>query len=316
LTFKGFFIRLYTLTFTVIFFVIGYNFITDDYGLFRETSSLDKKIYFFDGTSERTGKYLLSYKYIPENFDGVLIGPSHSANINTKDLSNTKLYNASISGGNITELKLLVEKMLENENLKLKYAVISLSDYLTKDSGKKTSSIDPREYWGSLGSISQLKHMTAKILTELGIKNERFNSYGYNKFNTSKQSDFKEVKQNRIENFAEDDIYIDPMAFKQLRETITLLRERNIKIFAYFYPQNYSLYVLNYDNYRVYEDKISSLFNEEDVVWNFNDEKYSNLTKDPNLFFDGSHLSEKSAEFVVKDIEEKISKVFHRRNSK
>jgi hypothetical protein len=303
LTFKGFFIRLYTLTFTVIFIVIGYNFITDDFGLFRETSSLDKKIYFFDGTSERTGKYLLSYRYIPENFDGVLIGPSHSANINTKDLSSTKLYNASISGGNITELKLLVEKMLENENLKLKYAVISLSDYLTKDSGKKTSSIDPREYWGSLGSISQLKHMTAKALTELGIKDEQFNSYGYNNFKTGNQSE-------------EYDIYIDPTAFKQLRQTITLLRERNIKIFAYFYPQNHSLYMSNYNNYRVYEDKISSLFNEGDIVWNFNDDKYSNLTKDPNLFFDGSHLSLKSAEFVIKDIEEKISKAFHQSNSK
>ena len=34
----------------------------------------------------------LSYKYIPENYDGILIGPSVSGNLNTSNISNYKIY--------------------------------------------------------------------------------------------------------------------------------------------------------------------------------------------------------------------------------
>ena len=48
------------------------NYARDDFGLFG--SDGEKRIW----TREKTSKYLLSHRYVPENFDGLLIGPSYS----------------------------------------------------------------------------------------------------------------------------------------------------------------------------------------------------------------------------------------------
>lgn len=112
----------------VLFFAtVTINYYLDDFGLFRSHS--ERRIW----AREKTSKYLMSYKYIPENFDAVLVGSSVSANLDTRKITSYKMYNLSMNSGNITELKYPLEVLAESG--KIKAVVFCLYDYTTKNSG-------------------------------------------------------------------------------------------------------------------------------------------------------------------------------------
>src|SRR6185295_18204642 len=74
------------------------NYNLDYYGLFRDAK--DRSLTFY--SNERTSKYLYGFNYIPANFDGLLIGTSASLNWDPSAIKGYRIYNASISGGNIS----------------------------------------------------------------------------------------------------------------------------------------------------------------------------------------------------------------------
>jgi len=151
MTFKKYFYGTIGVSLCIIISIIAFNIYMNEYGLFGNAKGKSIKIWH----DERTSKYLLSYNYIPANFEGILIGPSVSVNLNTKKINDFKIYNASLNGGNISELKYIADNIIQRGNLK--FIIICLYPYMTKDHGRKTSSIDPREYWGSLGSKQALE---------------------------------------------------------------------------------------------------------------------------------------------------------------
>src|SRR5438128_601241 len=71
----------------------------DPFGLWHTTEP--RKIY----DNERLSKYLLAQHYVPKRFDGLLVGPSLCANLDTRQLRNYRVYNLSVAGGNASELK-------------------------------------------------------------------------------------------------------------------------------------------------------------------------------------------------------------------
>jgi len=70
--------------------IASINYYIDIYGLFR--GKKERKVYI----NERTSKYLFSMRYIPENYEGVIAGPSLSDNLNPDAIKAYKIYNASI----------------------------------------------------------------------------------------------------------------------------------------------------------------------------------------------------------------------------
>lgn len=87
----------------------------NDYGLFEDVTGKSFEVM----GNERTDKLLFSFNYIPNNFEGILIGPSLSDNLNTKDIKDYKIYNASINGGNVTELRKIVDTIaMFNNNIR------------------------------------------------------------------------------------------------------------------------------------------------------------------------------------------------------
>src|SRR5438105_1431990 len=75
---------------------VGYA--LDCYGLFREAQGRKIAVHSNDGTS----KYLLSQRYVPANFDGLLVGSSVSASWDVSAIDG-RVYNASVNGGNISD---------------------------------------------------------------------------------------------------------------------------------------------------------------------------------------------------------------------
>ena len=70
MTSKQFLLRYITITLSFILLIVFINYYIDIYGLFR--GKKERTIYI----NERTTKNLLSMRYVPENFEGIIIGPS------------------------------------------------------------------------------------------------------------------------------------------------------------------------------------------------------------------------------------------------
>lgn len=92
---------------------------------FREPVGRKLMIY----ANERTSKYLFGYRYIPANFDGILIGSSISDNWDISKIQESHVYNISIASGNITEERLVAENVFARGRMKL--AIFCIHTYLT-----------------------------------------------------------------------------------------------------------------------------------------------------------------------------------------
>jgi hypothetical protein len=291
----------------------------NEYGLFGDAKGKSIKVWY----DQRSTKYLLSFNYIPANFEGILIGPSVSNNLDTKEISDFKIYNGSLNGGNISELKYIAENAIRKGNLK--FMIVCLFPYITKDHGRKTSSIDPHEYWGTLGSRDMVKLYAAKFLTRYNLMKNYNNDYGCFKFQIEKaqkqvlqkdsgedskakvNSNVIKGKNNNIEFFPE---YIDEVAYKELDDVLKLARDRNVQIFAFYYP--YYIENFNEAKFNSYKDRIDKLFTSRDFVWNFNEDKYSEFRSDLKNYYDKGHLSNSGTDFIIREINHKLITFYKR----
>ena len=217
-----------------------------------------------------------------------------------------------MDGGNISELKFATDNVLTSN--KIKYLIICLYPYLTQNHGTKGNEIDPKEYWGSILSFLPLKILLCKIRTKLFPNTDKFHSstWGYNDANilrahkppgtTYNLSFMPTIQKNP------DPIYIDPIAYNELRDVINLARKNNVRILAYYYPIFYNAHINQKYNgtWDKYKNKISQLFTDADLVWDMNDPEYYYITRNPVSYYDGCHLNYTAAIQVLKVIETKL----------
>ncbi|MEP6675437.1 MAG: hypothetical protein ABJA78_09785 [Ferruginibacter sp.] len=306
MSYKKFLLKYAVLSVLIVTLIAAINYYIDIYGVFR--GKKNRQMYI----NERTSKYLFSQRYIPENFEGFIIGPSLSANLNPQAIKDYKVYNASIMGANISELNYLVDNLIEKG--KMKFAIICLGPYLTKDHGKKSASIDPKEYYGALGSTNLLKTYLLYAVRKYNIAPHRYaphiyNAVGWNNFELEMQNlNSKKAIEEKvaIKDYGSTDI--DTIAYAQLGHTIEKLRKNNIKVIGYFSPVPYQLYQLGKTDYEKFEARISSLFNDQDILMNLNDEKYKAVNDDYNTFIDHGHLSAKGQAFVLDVLDSTLKK--------
>ena len=313
MTFKKYFYGTIGVSLCIILSIITFNLYMNEYGLFGNARGKSIKIWH----DERTSKYLLSYNYIPANFEGILIGPSVSVNLNTKKINDFKIYNASLNGGNISELKYIADNIIQRGNLK--FIIICLYPYMTKDHGRKTSSIDAREYWGSLGSKQAVELYIDKLFIKLGFRHDRYNDYGHNNYNLIKEKpNMKPPKALPITNnkanpeeTANKVETIDEIAYNELVQLVKAARKKGIKIFGFYYP--YYIEKYNESALTSYKDKIDKIFTNDDFIWNMNSREYTSFRSDLSNYYDKGHLSWKGAAILLKDINNKLSTFYNQR---
>lgn len=302
MTSKQYLVSVFACVTLVVGSIVSLNFYLNDFGLFGARSDL--RIWGL----EKTSKYLLSFEYIPNNFEGILIGSSVSANLDTREIEGVKLYNLSMSGSNISELKYPINNVLGHEHIK--YMVICLYPYLTKNSGRKGRQIDEKEYWGSLYSTIPFIIMAKRLYFALFPNKDVFHSseWGYNDENKIKKNvNFQDIlNKRRIKENKK--IIVDPIAYQELQAVIQSARENNVTILAYYYPA-YFEFLKGYENsgaWEMYQGKMNQLFLQEDVVWDMNLAGYEYITHNVKAYSDG-HLSNLGASYVVSEISHQLS---------
>jgi len=305
LTFKSF-IK-YSLSFTgfLIIVVIAVNMYWNPYGIWGDAKGKELNII----TDERTSKYLMGFNYIPNNFEGLIIGPSLSANMNPQQINGYKIYNASMNGSNITEIAFVVRNIIEHDKKKnIKFVVLCLNTYIVKNHGMKTTSLNPKQYYGTLGSLGTISLLKSLYWNKIHPEKNIFHAstYGFNDFNIQKTNlDSKKIILNNLTKNTDmhRNLKLDEIALEELKELIEYIKKNNIKIFAYVYPRNYYVYEKYKNEYNFIYQKQLALLLKNDTVIDFFNSNFDDLRKDYYSYSDGSHLSNKGTKIVLKEIE-------------
>lgn len=270
----------------------------DPYGLFRDAEGRALPVY----AAERTSKHLLARRYIPENFEGVLFGPSQSDNLDPRGLAPLEVYNASLNGGNASELKLIMEALLGAGPPR--FVILCLSDYITKDYGRKTHAITPDEVRGALGSLASVKLLKPYLDVTLRGRPAYADAVGYKDFTLDSPDRTPaevareiETKRARYQRLVTDD-----RALKDLQAMIDAARGAGVKVFAYFHPYPEARLEIVGEPYREYQARVRALFSPEDVILDLCDEVHEPFRRDLSNYRDSAHLSVQGARAVVAEL--------------
>jgi len=239
---------------TGIFFIVTINYLFDDYGLFN--SKKEKRIYM----DEKDSKYLLSLKYVPSNFDAILVGPSYSDHIETKNITAYDIYNLSIAGGNISELNYLIKNVYLKRDLK--FVIFCLDPFLTKDYDLKSLQIIDNPRLTTLFSIKIIKINLKKIYFYLFPDKDKYlgSEWGSNRIIVSKNHDTLNAINKRVIKIRNDNyhIIVNKKAIIELGEVVKNLKQKNTKILYYFHPVPYEIYSQKsyYNEYTDFKNKV------------------------------------------------------------
>ncbi len=244
--------------------------------------------------SERTAKYLFSFNYIPSNFDGLLIGSSISDNWDTSGMTLGRIYNASMSGANISEEALIAENVLVRGHLK--NALFIIYPYMTESFGRKSAQMNPKEYWAPLGSLHLLRAYGEKLaLARDWMPNDR-NGYGYYRFvaprvaPTALRDQFKPV----------DQFDVDERAFRQYRDLLASARDRGVRVIGVMPLVSARHAGARRLAFQRYHEQVLSLFRPREPILDLNGiPELQELALQDSSFQDGFHHSDEVAARIV-----------------
>jgi hypothetical protein len=288
---------------------VGINVAFDIYGLFLPVKGKSLPVY----NNERISKYLLSYRYIPENFNTVIIGTSLSANLDVASVNHQsgkhRIYNASIMGANLSELTPVIENVLNGgvDNL-----IICFSPYMIQNSGAKEVDLNKKLYYGALGSKNLYETYIVALIRYFEIFPQKFpknqvDHFGVNHYEASfKVENVHEKIADVIEENRTKHLTIDPGAMEELTKLIRHLNDRNINYSGYFHPVPKEVFESKQDDYRLFEKTVRALVNDNSKLIDFNTAQYKWFTSDYRNYIDHGHLSNMGQETISAILFEKL----------
>lgn len=298
-------------TLLLIGILVGINLYLDIYGLFRSVEGRNIPVYH----TERISKYLLTYKYIPQNFNTVVLGTSLSDNLDFSAVNDSsagfKIYNASIMGANISELTPLAVNLLKHG---VRRYVVCLSPYLTKNSGAKEVSLDKKLYYGALGSKNLYETYAIGLIRHFNLLPQKFPK---NQISQNGANDYaklfavgdvrKRINREVMEN--NDPIYIDSNALQSLHSLITMFRKNDAEVLFYFHPVPYDVFISREKQFLNFQRTIRDILGNENEILEFNSREFKNFTQDDLNYIDHAHLSKKGQSIISDTL---LSHMLHR----
>jgi hypothetical protein len=276
------------------------------YGVFGDAQGESRTVI----GNERQTKYLFSYNYIPANFDALLVGSSIASNIDTSKIHGVRMYNTALSGGNITEERLIAENALRRGHFRL--LVVCLNPYLVLTHGRKAGGMSPGDFWGALGSTDLMSTYLGSIVIRRGWAHQRFTADGMQDI-LDFQRPVEPLKSAPNEavptiNAAIDrsKFVLDGTALSELAELVQVARARDAAVVWVFAPVYLPTYTMRRVGYQDFENRIRTIAKTGERVIDFNDGSFTGLTAQPNSFSDGVHLSNDAALEVARTLDQSL----------
>lgn len=276
---------------------VSLNMYLDIYGIFRAPQGRHLTIY----GDERIAKYLLSEKYVPGNFNALLIGSSVSGNWNTGQLHNMRVYNESLNGGNIVEEKSVADQALARH--RIHFAIVIVHPFLTSSHGFETVRLTPRENSAALGSESLLDAYKEKVRIRFHHGKPRFDEFGTDDFGDAP----KKLNATLQKMMAPGSPFeVDEIARKSYSDLISELHFQNIPIVFVIPPVSEQLLVSKRAAFDLYSKTMLAETAPQDKVIDFTSDTYRDFRGDPNNFVDGIHLRPNAAQKVMSLLDQQL----------
>lgn len=257
-------------------------------------------------SNERFTKYVHAFRYIPENFDALLIGSSISEDLDTSQIHGHRMYNASIPSASITEEALIADLALERGRFGL--VVVCFDPNLFISHGRKAGGMSPGDYYSSLGSMQLFRDYVGAAGIRFGVLPNRFTPFGV-KYREQPKVPIDgdaliAVDQKKL---GPAGFQVDPEAVTEFAALLSRVRAHGARIVAYFPPVYAPRYAaLHYD---VFEAPARSLLLPGDRLLDFNDGSFAEVVRDKKSFVDGVHLSNAVSTLVAKELDHAINEL-------
>jgi hypothetical protein len=289
--------------------IVPINIRADIYGLFRPAQGRQLGIY----GEERITKYLHSLRYIPENFDAVLLGSSVSDNLETRNFAGYRVYNASINGGNVEDLRPIAENVFRART-HMKLTIFCVHRFLTRDHERKTELMTPRQYWGALGSPQLINAYASLIAIRSGYVPQNYDDHGTLHYESpseerARQSISATVKEIQKGTATVGDYHVDPIALTELKRMLEAARDHSERVVVFHPPIPAAVLAVRSAEYAQYRETVNQLLRPTDTVIDFNSPEYAEMRASNANFIDAVHLSQTGARAVVSELERAVAPV-------
>ena len=268
----------------------------DPFGLFHAAPDRPCTVYY----NQRSSKYLLADRYIPEHFESLLVGTSVSVNWDTSRLRVLKLYNGSLDGGNATEALLITRRVLRQHPPR--YLLVAAYPFLTASHGRNhPGSMVESEYWSVFGSHLVLLNYVGAAAVRLGLRKPTSNAFGWQEEQmlTDHPEPWFTPEQ------AEANFHLDPQALDDLRDLLEAARCAGTRIIGIIPPVAPALWANEHANFEAYYQRILPLFAAAPII-DFNAPAFAGLRQTPGAFPDGIHLSQAAADRLIQLLDDQL----------
>ena len=298
MTARAWFAKTVGLTILLVIAIAAINADIDIYGIFRNPENRHLPGY----GDDRVAKYLLSEKYVPTNFNGLVIGSSVSANWDISHIDAFRMYNESLNGGNIVEEKTIVDQALANPRIKL--AIVVVHPFLTSSHDFETVHVTPRENLGALGSQNLLDAYKGKVGSHFHKNTQSFDESGVFLLEDTHREMNAALRKVMDSN---DGFKIDPIALQANRDLVAELHAAKIPIVFVIPPLSQTLLAPRQRQLNAYSTLILEDKGQSDKVIDFSSPDFDAFRRNEANFVDGVHLTSSGARELVAEINEQLN---------
>lgn len=269
--------------------IVALNIVVDMYGLFRPTQGRRLGVF----GDERVAKYLLSMRYVPENFNAILIGASISDNWDVTAIDKLRVYNGSLNGGNIVEEKAVIEAALARPGISV--VMILVHPALTYSHEFFTVDMTPDLARTALGSLSLWDAYKDMINVRLG-RIPRLLDYAGTWTYLDPHSEMN-IHMKRM--WSAPDFTVDASAWRAYRDLVATLHSRGVQIVFIVPPTSEQLLMTKRVPMQRYLQRMRSELGTGDLWIDFLTPAHEDFCRNRANFSDGVHFTPDGARQVV-----------------
>ncbi len=263
----------------------------DPYGLLRNPEGRKLIVWF----SDRRAKVLMSRRYVPTNFDGLLLGPSSCELWNLSTIDGAKMFNECVGGEDAVEARILVNQALARGHFKLAVFLLDIT---------MTSTHEVRDQMDSTGSSQAIWSIHGIVNELLFVLHQTHVRLKYDNAPNGQMQFF--VKTDYSTPLIDPASYqLDPIALKAFQDAVLALRNNGATI-VYVVPPLYGPYFqANQTGLQEFIKVLRSKLPPAPVV-DLNESKYDDLRFDRRNFRDRVHTSPAGSSRVATLLEKLI----------